>query len=414
MRPPGFIHDVSFDCPTIPSSDEERRFQFYLLLKQLTCYDHRDPMSYKTLYAEGKRCLSSYPAWKLERGADLHDGRLMLELCIRYVCLPPRITNCEVDRHAANICSRGVPGLLYDLIVFPDHSAPHHIFNCTPAVKIRALALMLWTEFISVLKLREDSKRASVLAILPHMALHADSCARVDFLPPVVIRVAYWMSTYQPRYGVDTRKLPMFANHAHLPSLWKAYNDYVQNQNAEELKRLAKVSAAPNRYRCAADRCGIQAINRSALRKCGGECREDTKPYYCSPDCQRKHWLVHRYACRSSARRVNPIAEDDCDPDWIDIETYKPDYDDHRLTEDDLYAHKKGPEIFIDIPNVSACREGEVVRVRTRTLSPAFLRSYRASWKFIRHRDVFVTGSDLVRTQTCVRMHSHLPFCPTE
>ena len=89
--------------------------------------------------------------------------------------------------------------------------------------------------------------------LLPRMALHADTCARPDFLPPVVLRVAYWLSMFHPRYGADARTLPIFAQHAYLPSLWKVYDDYVQKQTVEELKRIAKVSRAPNMCRCATD-----------------------------------------------------------------------------------------------------------------------------------------------------------------
>ncbi len=230
-----------------------------------------------------------------------------------------------------------------------------------------------------------------------YIAVYADACAQADFLPPIVIRVACWMSTFQVRYGLDARKMPMFAEHSYLPSLWKAYDDYVLRQTAEELKCLVKVSKAPNMYRCAADRCGIQAMSRGALRKCGGKCREEVKPYYCSGECQRKvspahvwhihfltlykHWFIHRYACRRSARYASPIVEDDGVRDWIDVENYEPHYDDDALAEDMLHASKQGVEIFIDIPDISPCRKGEVMRVRTKTLSAAFLRSYRTKWK---------------------------------
>ena len=121
--------------------------------------------------------------------------------------------------------------------------------------------------------------------------------------------------------------------------------------------------------------------------------------------------MVHRYACKSSARDINPIIEDDGDPDWVNIETYNPHYDDTRLRENSFSSTKKDAEIFIDVLNASPYRKGEVVRIRTRTLSPTFLRSCRASWNFLRHRDVIVAGRDLVRTQAfTVRFPPHLPF----
>ena len=85
MLQPRFIHDTSFDCLRLPDDGHEYRFQLYLQLKHETFYDYRTPPSYKESYAIGRRCLKTYPAWKLVRGADLHDGLLMLELWIRYV-----------------------------------------------------------------------------------------------------------------------------------------------------------------------------------------------------------------------------------------------------------------------------------------------------------------------------------------
>ena len=45
-----------------------------------------------------------------------------------------------------------------------------------------------------------------------------------------------------------------------------------------------------------------------------------------------------------------------------------------------MWATREGPEIFIDIPNASRYRE-EVIRVRTKTMSPAFLKFYRDLWE---------------------------------
>ena len=47
---------------------------------------------------------------------------------------------------------------------------------------------------------------------------------------------------------------------------------------------------------------------------------------------------------------------------------------------------REGPEIFIDIPNASRYRN-EVFRIRTKTMSPVFLKSYRALWR-VRERPV--------------------------
>lgn len=138
--------------------------------------------------------------------------------------------------------------------------------------------MLLWKDFrlqTSVLQPWGDDIPALKHAVLNSelfgtMAIYANACAKENFLPPIVIRVACWLSTFQARYGLDARKLPRLAK---LTSLWKAYDDYVLRQTAEERQRLVKVSKAPNMYRCAADACGIRAVHRSALRKCAGVAR---------------------------------------------------------------------------------------------------------------------------------------------
>ena len=76
------------------------------------------------------------------------------------------------------------------------------------------------------------------------------------------------------------------------------------------------------------------------------------------------------------------ILNDDNDTEWEDIETYTPDIGNGSQSLDGTWMFKTGRrEIFIDIPNPSIYRRGEVFRVRTTTLSPAFLRSYKKLWE---------------------------------
>ncbi|KAM5535682.1 hypothetical protein V8D89_010669, partial [Ganoderma adspersum] len=257
------------------------------------------------------------------------------------------MSDCEADHGASSICLDEFHDAVLHLIAPPSHTPRYHVFNRTSLIKARALALLLWKDFriqTSILQPWGDVIPASKHAVLNSelfrsMAIHANACAKENFLPPIVIRVACWLLRFQPRYGLGARKLPRLPK---LASLWKAYDDYVLTQTAGERQRLAKMSKAPNMYRCAADACGIQAVHRSALRKCAGECHEEVKPYYCSRECQRKHWFIHRYACQYSAPHANPIIEDDGDPNWIDVETYKPRYDDGALVEAALHANNEG------------------------------------------------------------------------
>ncbi len=93
--------------------------------------------------------------------------------------------------------------------------------------------------------------------------------------------------------------------------------------------------------------------------------------------CQ--HWFVHQHVCREDPQ---PIVQDDGAPDWVDVATYEPRRGGDDLDDDvsAIWAEVQGSDIFIDIPNISKYRPHEVYRIRTRTLSPALLRSYARLW----------------------------------
>ncbi|KAI1789028.1 hypothetical protein LXA43DRAFT_601416 [Ganoderma leucocontextum] len=85
-----------------------------------------------------------------------------------------------------------------------------------------------------------------------------------------------------------------------------------------------------------------------------------------------QHWFIHRSVWKGGP--YTDIVDDDG-------EVYR--LGGSRLALDTRapWADREGPEIFIDIPNVSRYRKGEVFRIRTKTMSPVFLKSYRALWR---------------------------------
>lgn len=92
-----------------------------------------------------------------------------------------------------------------------------------------------------------------------------------------------------------------------------------------------------------------------------------------------QHWFVHRSVCKGG--EYADITEDDGDPAWEDVELYRPTQGTKIVLDPRaVWADRKGPEIFIDIPSCSRYRN-EVFRIKTGTMSPAFLKSYRDVWK---------------------------------
>ena len=78
------------------------------------------------------------------------------------------------------------------------------------------------------------------------------------------------------------------------------------------------------------------------------------------------------------------IVEWDDDPEWEDMQIYKPCYDDSALSNAAIWRTDIGVDLFVDIPTCSRYMPGVVYRLRSRTFSPAFLRSYRDLWRLPR------------------------------
>ena len=167
---------------------------------------------------------------------------------------------------------------------------PHtegNVFDADPILRLQATAALAWIFFrqyfwTSYPDCFEVSRGAMALEQCVYLS---GILAVSDFVPPIVPRIASWLSTVKVRYAKLEGRV-MFREFCFTKDFWKAYETYVEYRKIEEEIRLAKVANAPNQYRCAADGCGIQAVNKSALRKCGGDCLPDKKPHYCSVGCQ--------------------------------------------------------------------------------------------------------------------------------
>ncbi|KAI0722195.1 hypothetical protein C8T65DRAFT_734619 [Cerioporus squamosus] len=372
------VHDVPFNLSCNPSTPCELDLEVYIILKQLVYYDHRHPPSSQELHAERKRALEPTTLKHLQRRALLHDGPAMLELGLRRLAQldrPPLVPEDPTQDWDNLYCLTGI-------MTNDDGRQPPYIYNHTLLVRLCALTSLSWIFFkcyyvskaqVSLYTLRRDE-------LLRKAANYAALAADFDFLPPFSLYLAGWFKSLQALHGIDIRGLEVYKEYA---AWWEAYDAYAARRHSEEQSRLAKVAKAPNRYRCAADECPVQVLNGRALRKCGGPCPSNSKPHYCSAECQSQHWFVHRYFCKAGTTDVS-IPNWDGDSDWQDIETYDPRWR-RRPTEIEAWAEVKGAEVFVDIPCTSRHRKNEVFRVRTMTMSPAFLRLYKEIWDLPRH-----------------------------
>ncbi|KAL1938226.1 hypothetical protein VTO73DRAFT_11870 [Trametes versicolor] len=368
------IHDIQCDFDRRILQSDIPAFPLHVLVRYEVCYDHRDTPEFDVVLEDAKRWLEDYPRERLQKGVEEGDAACILESCLRKMsqCQPgtDRLEDTlrNIERVSGLCGEDGEPNRLPPVI------------NNTELLQKRALAAWAWW-FFQMYFIRDPGASLHAITVEPAMlnaACCANECAHQSFLPPIVLRIAAWLSTVKPRFGVDVRAMPKFKE---FTFLWVAYAIYQMVAIEREEDRLEKVAKAPHEYRCAADGCGIQVYHRDALRKCGGNCPPETKPRYCGYWCQVKHWFVHQYVCKKGLA-VDPIIDDDGDPDWIDDETYDTTYWDQNGIEDELvWGYIERWEFFIDIEHPSPYRKGEVYRIRSKTLSPEFLRSYRWYWK---------------------------------
>ncbi|TFK89502.1 hypothetical protein K466DRAFT_564102 [Polyporus arcularius HHB13444] len=356
------IHEVVFNRPPVLPA-VYANLDDLVILKQELYYDYRKVPDYRKVYRDAIRWIQEYPYEKLKRGEQVYDGPMMLELGVR------GIVDCEVDPQydmtfpAILELLEGLTGIELPLLSL-NGKKPPTITGTSFQLRKRALAACAWLNFQSQFCLDSEGSLHAIMERpwLNNAAYYANMLCWEGPIPFIVIRIASYLTTLQKRFGVDFRKIEGFKE---MISMWRAYDDYLVWQADQEKLRLTKVRKAPNRYRCAADGCGVQAVNKKAMR---------------SPHCQDKHWFVHRYACKQGLA-APAILDDDGDPAWIDVEKYDTSYPNVSLPDWLVWSEWNGPEIFIDFPHRGRDYKGEIIRLRTKTFGPEFLRSFRCMWQ---------------------------------
>ncbi|KAI0701116.1 hypothetical protein C8T65DRAFT_656734 [Cerioporus squamosus] len=386
------IHEVVVNIPpeyyrAYPNLDR------LVILKEELFYDRRSRSNPSTrrLYQETIRWIEDYPYERLKRGVQLKDGPLMLEYCLRGLAqceVPPSpgsnirgvFDKGLVDKDFVDMLEglTGVKGM--PSIVSAGGKVPH-INKSTPLLRRRALAACAWAYFDTHFKLPDGGSMYGIVnnAFMQNAAFTANLCARDDWQPRIVIRIANWLHSLQYRYpGLRNQATRNISDMKHL---WSAYEDYSKRRIEAQIKEWYEVHTAENVYICAGDDCNVQAVHKSAFRACSGNCPPEMKPHYCSKLCQQKHWFVHRYVCRKGIP-ADPVGVDDGDPDWVDVqERYDTSYpEDVILSTSQVWSSRPGADICIDVHHPSPYRPMDMFRIRTTTLSPAFLRYFRWYW----------------------------------
>ncbi|KAI9067907.1 hypothetical protein FKP32DRAFT_206408 [Trametes sanguinea] len=378
---PVIVQEVSVNRPSeLFKPGVVKGFENYLTLQEEVGYDYRSPPDFRQLYREGQRAISVNDIKRLERGLELKDAPLMFDYCLRI------LTSCNVpfDRTVNEVPVGDILGDVAGLATYSTLVRTRGEFakvkNNTSQLQLRALAAYAYLHFWAFWRTDNPGSLYTLKTrhVMHNAAKAANICVERGFVPPIALHIASWMATTKARFGVDARQVEKFKG---FRPLWQAHEDYLASLQAREALRLEKVKKAPNQYKCANDECEIQAFEKHAFKRCGGDCPPDKKPYYCSRYCQQIHWIYHREFCKGLSD-YSEIIDDDGDPDWVDQWDFHPKAlpDPYWNPRWSIWAEREGPEIFIDISHNSPYRRGEIIRLRTRTLSPICLGVYKRYW----------------------------------
>ncbi|KAH9913086.1 uncharacterized protein BXZ73DRAFT_82020 [Epithele typhae] len=375
MPPPVICHVVA-DIPTAGRWElkEFPKLDDVVTLKDELFYDHRDhSLDRDVKYSEAVQLLRQYSIEDLRVAAENKNGPLTLEWAVRQMA-----RCCPLD--TMQPIGGKVRELLEDLGKSDDP---------TPAGRLlanRALAAAAWTNFQFFLDhhiFGGTFHSARTHPGLTRALCFCEELAARGFLPPIVLRVAEWLASFTGVLGVDPFGLPGFCNLVHLLAAHRVHRAALDKWGAD---RARKIKGRENMYRCAAPGCGIQAVHKRALRRCAGPCAGRWEAYYCSTECQDRHWTMHRVSCRRSAPET--IANDDGDADWVDEETY---YEAEFYGKDPCDCSKcpvAKPEhrwrarntggIFLEFEHPwPRRREGEMIRIVSYSLAPRILRLFK-------------------------------------
>ncbi|KAF8959771.1 hypothetical protein BDZ97DRAFT_1922743 [Flammula alnicola] len=142
-----------------------------------------------------------------------------------------------------------------------------------------------------------DFRSRYLLAASHHANLAAALCRRVT--PPGThssAAVLWFMKNVFQRQAADCPQLYVFYKDA-----MRALDERDAQLKGSREKMQQKRLKNPNRYRCAAVGCGVQADTGKMLSQCSGQCDPDKKPSYCSKECQKADWKNHKPFCLPGA-----------------------------------------------------------------------------------------------------------------
>ncbi|KAH9925753.1 uncharacterized protein B0H18DRAFT_1119257 [Fomitopsis serialis] len=365
----------------------------YLQIKLSCLFSYRIIPDHTKELNEVSAHLTRWQAPALLERANNRDPEAILELALRY------LSGCGVHKQS----SEGALHVL-DSLLDPSCEPARYIGDVAPpALRAQAHSCAASANLDKYLAspsqrmvIEADERRfarpetgrlgvgQSPLAYFVLAAHHANESAKRGLISPAVLLVGFRVRNIGDALGADVEQTVKRGKR--FRPLWRATARRLEEVYAEERKRQRKADKNPNEYVCAAEGCGIRGVKKAVLRACKGRCPPDIKPHYCSPECQRKDWPIHKAICKpGSDGKVTKISDDDKGTALTLFELGDPeDGDAQKEEEEDLIEEisthasgvtPSGPGRIIDIPAPGA--PGGSIKITSNTMDPQFMRSFR-------------------------------------
>lgn len=290
------------------------------MLCKPTCSRYEPPPNMAKYMVECKKILER-PTANVRTSALAGNMDDCLEMGLRSVMVPSVLDRgslfhctCFAYYYSTYAGVEGTAGTANDAILWWTKAAGARSTNALSSAKadiprgVEARAWSCLTHAYKELAKENDGTTCNVDGMYRAASCAEQACS-LGFMSPIICGLANeikrlnkeFPSPRDPKLSFDA---PRFRE---LTYLWEAHQRIEEDNKAWE----AKAAKRPE-YSCAEPGCGIRATRKSGLKKCAGKCPLESKPSYCSKECQRKVFVVFENSATEELTHMCPR----CTQDW--------------------------------------------------------------------------------------------------